>query len=607
MGFQRFLPGVSGAGGSGINLPDDHIFATEQDRDAAIPHPKQGEQCAVETIKPQYHFLQEYRVDKWVDITYIIRGPQGPKGDSGGGSNVDPAKGFTLDKDVAIQTQLPDGTAVDFVVAPGNQPNLVIGNRQQGLNIMTLGDGVYIEHDGGTGRIQLANEGIAGLKLNQLTDSKYFNLNDESWSTVITDHASGDIAYFVQSGAGELFTGLPSSITLNASTTYIIASEVTAGSGGFAHRLSIVSTAESDDDANNRTIQRAGSDFNHAKQRWSEVMLKRDAVVFSDMTVATPEVFNTIVAGDNMTGAVVDGILTLNSTGGAGGDTFDTLTTRVLRVHESPDNSDKFTEWSVDENYNTEVYAVGDTHYYSKNKDSGDLVEAYQVMENGQVAFKNTITINDGVENYDAVTVKQLNAAIEKINELESTVNNLQQLVEIEGQKLTSLEASNGNSVKTFEMYSSTPNALRMDMEQIDGDIISKEIELGNAPPPGPGPTPGDEVTVYWGWDINSRGLIEADDITNYQSTDERTADTTVTADTLLTLPLELTRSDDTYKYSYVAYPKDLIDPNPLKVEYSGFVADWPMRQMLINGLTYIVLVSEWPNKSLELDMKLHQ
>ena len=146
-----------------------------------------------------------------------------------------------------------------------------------------------------------------------------------------------------------------------------------------------------------------------------------------------------------------------------------------------------------------------------------------------------------------------------------------------------------------------------MDMEQIDGDVISKEIELGNAPPPGPGPTPGEEVTVYWGWDINSRGLIEAADIVNYQGNDERTADTTVTADTLLTLPIELTRSDDTYKYSYIAYPKDLINPNPMKVEYSGFVADWPSRQMEINGLMYIVLVSEWPNKSLELDMKLHQ
>jgi hypothetical protein len=605
MGFQRFLPGVSGAGGSGINLPDDHIFSTTEARDAAIPSPKEGEQCAVQAGEPQYHLLQEYRVDAWVDITYVIRGP---KGDSGGGSGSDPSKGFTLDKNTAIKTQMPDGTSVDVILAD-DLKDLFIGNLQQCMQLKTACNGIYVQYDEGEGRILLDDEGAPGIKLKNITDTAYCSFDYQGWATIITDHSSGDICYFVQSFKGALFSGLPASITLDPDTDYVIASEVTQrkGSTGFAHRLSIVSTAEGEDDANNRTIQRAGSNFDHAKAKWSEVMLKRDAVVFDNMLASTPEVFSTIVAGDNMSGSVVDGVLTLSSTGGSGGNTFDTLTTRLMRVHESPENSGKFTEWSVDENFNTEVYAVGDTHYYAKNKSSGDLVEAYQVFESGKVGFKNTISASDGVENYDVVNVKQLNAALEKINELESTVNNLQQLVEIEGQKLTSLEASNGNSVRAFEMYSSTPNTFRMDMEQIDGDVISKEIELGNAPPPGPGPTPGDEVTVYWGWDINSRGLIEASDIVNYQGNDERTADTTVTADTLLTLPIEITRNSDEYKYSYIAYPKDLISPNPMKVEYSGFIADWPSRQMEINGLMYIVLVSEWPNKSLELDMKLHQ
>ena len=74
---------MSGGNGSGINLPDDHIFATAAARDAAIPNPEEGEQCAVQATKPQYHLLQEYRGDKWVDITYLIEGPEGPQGNEG--------------------------------------------------------------------------------------------------------------------------------------------------------------------------------------------------------------------------------------------------------------------------------------------------------------------------------------------------------------------------------------------------------------------------------------------------------------------------------------------------------------------------------------------
>ncbi len=604
-----FGVGLSGGGGGSLNVPDDHRFATTTARDAAIPTPAEGEQCTVESNIPQYHLLQEYRSGDWVDITYIITGPKGDKGDPGsGGGGEDPAKGFTLDKDVAIKTKLPDGTEVDFVLAPGLVENLLVGNRQQGLNLRTLGDGVYVQHDGGSGRVLLDDEGVPGIKLTPISEAAYCAFDYEGWATIITDHSSGDICYFVQSFKGALFSGLPESIQLNPDVDYVIASEVTQreGSTGFAHRLSIIS-ADQEDDANNRTIQRAGVSFSDAKNRWSEVMLKRDAVVFDDMTVATPETFRTIIAGDNMSGQVVDGVLTLNASDTPDVHQFDTLTTRVLKVHEGPDNPDKFTEVSIDGNFNTEVYAVGDTHYYAKNKVTGDLVEAYQVTEDGKVGFKNTISTNDGIEDYDATTVRQLGAALDRINTLESLVSSLQLAVEVEGEKLKSLEESNGNSLKDFDLYSSTPNELRVDMEQIDGEVISQTIQLGNAFPPGPGPGPGDQVTIYWGWDAHSRGLIEAADIINYAGNEERTAKDDVTSDTLLTTPLLLTRTDDTYKYSYVAFPKGLIDPDPTSVEYSGFVDTWPARQLEIGGLQYICLVSEWPNKSLNLDMKLHQ
>ncbi len=642
-----YLPIGGNGGGTGINLPDDHIFATTEARDAAIPTPFQGEQCAVQAGEPQYHLLQEYRVDAWVDITYVIRGP---KGDSGGGSGSDPSKGFTLDKNTAIKTQMPDGTAVDFVSAPGGVQNLLLGNRQQGLNISTYGNGVYVQYDHGTGRVLLDDTGVPGIKMTPLTEGAYASFNYEGWATVIDDHSAGDICYFVQSFKGALFSGLPESITLDPDTDYVIASEVTQrkGSTGFAHRLSIIS-ANQEDDNNNRTIQRAGISFDDAKNRWSEVMLKRDAVVFDDMTVALPEVFSTITPGDNMTGEVIDGVLTLSATP-PNDRVFDTITTRILDVHESPENSDKYTRWYIDGNFNTEVHSVGDTHYYAKNKVTDELIEAYQVLENGNVDFKHSVSfsnqasiyhenelgmvlkgdsfygvgsdgyqfffiekdnfnvkskkiqkVREGTASDDAVNVSQLEA-------VHAQLITLSNLVQQQEEHIHSLEESNGESFGTIELYSSQPNEVRIDSTRMNGEVVSQTIQLGNAPPPGPLPPPDpNDLTVYFGWDINSRALIQADDITNYLNTDERSATTGLKTDELMSTEWALTRSDNSiYKYIYVAYPKDVLNPNPYKVEYSGFVATWLTREIEINGIQYIILISELPNISDSFAIKLH-
>lgn len=73
--------GFPGGGGGSLNVPDDRRFATTSARDAAIPSPVEGEQCTIESSIPQYHLLQEYRSGSWVDITYIIKGPKGDKGE----------------------------------------------------------------------------------------------------------------------------------------------------------------------------------------------------------------------------------------------------------------------------------------------------------------------------------------------------------------------------------------------------------------------------------------------------------------------------------------------------------------------------------------------
>ena len=63
-------------------------------------------------------------------------------------------------------------------------------------------------------------------------------------------------------------------------------------------------------------------------------MLKRDAIVFEDMTVGNPQTFDSIIAGANMYGVVNNGALILNSNVSPDVHTFDELTTRVLNIHE---------------------------------------------------------------------------------------------------------------------------------------------------------------------------------------------------------------------------------------------------------------------------------
>ena len=282
-------------------------------------------------------------------------------------------------------------------------------------------------------------------------------------------------------------------------------------------------------------------------------------------------------------------------------DTFDVLTTRVLKVHEGPSNPDKFTQWAIDGNFNTDIHAVGDTHYYAKDKDNGNLTEAYQVYEDGDVEFKQAVRVNDGVNDSDAVNVSQLDTVNARVDSM------LEMLVQQEAH-IHSLEESNGESFGDFEIYSANPNEVRVDMIKLNGTVESKTVVLGNTPPPDPPTPPSGAFPVYFGWDINSRALIQASDIINYQSTDERGADLTITDSTMLTTTYTLTRSDiSEWKYMYIAYPKDVVDPNPYKVEYSGFVADWLVREVVISSHTYVVLITELPNKADSFSIKLHE
>lgn len=343
-------------GGGSLNVQDDRRFSTTTERDAAIPSPAEGEQCTIESSMPQYHLLQEYRTDAWVDITYLIEGPEGPQGAAGGGL-VQVGKNGSF-------------TEIEFI--------------EIGENL-----DVFIEGEGETGRATIVAVASEGIKITPLTEDDYFDFSNFAWSTVIADKSSGDIAYFSTQGLGSKFSNLPGLISLNASTNYVIVSEVTTRNG-FAHRISVASSS-GNDDANNRTAQRAGSTFDSAKDQWAEATLRRDAVVYSDMTASTSEVFSTITAGTNMTGTVVDGVLTLDATAPDDRNEFDTLHARALMIHENDSESGVFTEFTIDGNKNTIVRAVGDTHYYMKNRSTSELIEAFQVDSSGRFVVKQKV------------------------------------------------------------------------------------------------------------------------------------------------------------------------------------------------------------------------
>ena len=74
-------------------------------------------------------------------------------------------------------------------------------------------------------------------------------------------------------------------------------------------------------------------------------------------------------------------------------DTFDVLTTRVLKVHEGPDAPETFTQVAIDGNKNTNIHAVGDTHYYRKDPSSGDLTEIYQIDNADRFIVKTKIKV----------------------------------------------------------------------------------------------------------------------------------------------------------------------------------------------------------------------
>lgn len=166
------------------------------------------------------------------------------------------------------------------------------------------------------------------------------------------------------------------------------------------------------------------------------------------------------------------------------------------------------------------------------------------------------------------------------INTLNTIVNNAfhQQALAYDGDKLTSTMTRISNQTSTVEVS----------LTALGG---SQEV-------------PNDFV-VYMGWNADTN--FTPDNIKNLSDTQNGRKSFNASKSNLLSQSYEANRPSDAYAYTYIAYPKDAVSPNPTQVDYNGQPADWPMVEVTIDGLIYNVIYSPYENFIQEIEMTLVQ
>ena len=147
-------------------------------------------------------------------------------------------------------------------------------------------------------------------------------------------------------------------------------------------------------------------------------------------------------------------------------------------------------------------------------------------------------------------------------------------------------------------------NTLTSTMTNIKGDSSSVEVTINSGS--GGGGTVPDTFNVYVGWDHSV--APSAAEILQLGQTGK--AAHVTTKDTLIGKEFDLSRTLDNqydYQYTFIAYPKGAVDPDPDQVFYSNMAADWNKHEVAINGMVYIVLTAEDPNNAEETTISLIQ
>lgn len=192
------------------------------------------------------------------------------------------------------------------------------------------------------------------------------------------------------------------------------------------------------------------------------------------------------------------------------------------------------------------------------------------------------VSLRNDFEKYKTVT----NATIAR---LEETIGTLQTLIEsaFNQQELT---------------YSGSQ--LTSTMTNIKGETSESSVHISSS---GGGGDVPDTFNVYVGWDSNDS--VTAEEIKQIGEHGKVQVETLKSE--LLTKEFTTTRTlndEYDYKFSFIAFPKNAVEPDPDQVNYNGaFPASWNRHEVLLDDMTYVVLMPEYANNESAITITLVQ
>ena len=237
---------------------------------------------------------------------------------------------------------------------------------------------------------------------------------------------------------------------------------------------------------------------------------------------------------------------------------------------------------------------------YVSNTDPVEYYTLAQYINDGDVVKRTAISFSDSFDDWAAHSGGDSVVSLRNDFEKYKTITNatLQRLEETIGTLQTLLDSAFNHQSLSF-----SGNTLTSTMRNIKGEYSDATVFIdGNV-----GSEVPDTFNVYIGWDSNNE--VTAAEIQQLGS--EGKVSISTQKSELLTKEFTTTRtlSDEfDYKYSYIAFPKGAVDPDPDQVNYNGsFPATWIKHEVLLDGLTYVVMRPEYANNIGELSITLVQ
>ena len=231
---------------------------------------------------------------------------------------------------------------------------------------------------------------------------------------------------------------------------------------------------------------------------------------------------------------------------------------------------------------------------------SQDLYTIAQYINDDNVVKRTVVSFSDTFDGWAAHSGgDSLVALRDEFEKYKITTNaTIARLEESVGTMQTLLDTAFNHQSLAFD-----GNTLTSTMRNIKGDSLDATVLIDA----GVGGDVPETFDVYVGWDSNDQ--VTSEEI-NQIGTDGKLKITT-TKSTLMTDSFATTRSLDSefdYKFSYIAFPKGAVSPDPDQVNYNGaFPATWNKHEVLLDNLTYVVMMPEYANNEPSVAITLVQ